>query len=67
MPKFNGIQILKHLKTMDYYKKVPFIMITTESDKAHVIKALKIGMTNYIIKPFKEDTFIQKLFDALEI
>ena len=67
MPKFSGIQILERLKKMKYFENVPFIMITTESEKAQVIKALKIGLTNYIIKPFKEDIFIQKLFEALKI
>ncbi|MEI8347977.1 MAG: response regulator [Pseudomonadota bacterium] len=52
MPEMNGMDFFKFCQNSDEYKKIPFIMITAESDKAHVLEALKAGVNNYILKSF---------------
>jgi two-component system chemotaxis response regulator CheY len=61
MPKLSGIDFLKQVRTMDKYKNLPIIMVTSESAKFNVIEALKNGATDYITKPIKLDLFKQKL------
>ena len=51
MPKLDGLSLLKKIRQMDYYKKLPVIMITSEAAKYNVIEALKAGVSDYIIKP----------------
>jgi len=41
-------------------------MITTEGGKGEVIKALKAGVNNYIVKPFDAKTLKEKLEDMLK-
>lgn len=51
MPKLDGLSLLKKVRQMEQYKKLPTIMITSEAAKYNVIEALKVGVSDYIIKP----------------
>lgn len=51
MPKLDGLSLLKTIRQMEPYKKLPVIMITSEAAKYNVIEALKAGVSDYIIKP----------------
>jgi len=46
-------------------KTMPIIMVTTEVEKSCVIDALKAGVTDFIIKPFKPTTIVSKIREAL--
>ena len=61
MPELSGIDFLKQVRSMDQYKNLPIIMVTSESAKYNVIEALKNGATDYIIKPVNEKIFLDKL------
>jgi two-component system chemotaxis response regulator CheY len=61
MPELSGIDFLKKVRSMDAYKNLPIIMVTSESAKYNVVEALKNGATDYIIKPVNEKIFIEKL------
>jgi two-component system chemotaxis response regulator CheY len=61
MPELSGIDFLKKVRAMEQHKKLPIIMVTSESAKYNVIEALKNGATDYIVKPVNEKIFIEKL------
>jgi two-component system chemotaxis response regulator CheY len=61
MPELSGLDFLKKVRTMDAYKELPIIMVTSEAAKYNVIEALKNGATDYIIKPVNEKIFAEKL------
>ena len=62
MPEMTGIEFLKACKDDEGLKKIPFIMVTAEAQKNNIIEAIKLGVDNYIVKPFTPD----KLKDAIE-
>jgi two-component system, chemotaxis family, chemotaxis protein CheY len=61
MPKMNGLQLVKNLRTLPKYANTPILMITTEGGKSEVVTALKSGVNNYIVKPFSAETLKAKL------
>ena len=61
MPRLSGIDFLKQVRSMDHYRDLPIIMVTSEASKINVIEALKNGATDYITKPIKLDLFKSKL------
>ena len=61
MPKISGIDFLKHVRSIDKYKELPIIMVTSEASKYNVIEALKQGATDYIIKPINGKLFSEKM------
>lgn len=56
MPNMDGITFLKKFRTTN--KTTPVIMITTESEKARVVEAIKAGVSNYAIKPFTPERIL---------
>jgi two-component system chemotaxis response regulator CheY len=61
MPKLSGIDFLKQVRADEKYKKLPIIMVTSESAKFNVIEAIKNGATDYVTKPVNLDVFKEKL------
>ena len=61
MPKISGIDFLKHVRSIDKFKDLPIIMVTSEAAKYNVIEALKQGATDYIIKPINGKLFAEKM------
>ncbi len=61
MPNMSGMDLLKAVRGDENLKGTPFIMVTAEGQKEHVIEAAKAGVSNYLIKPFTPETFGEKL------
>lgn len=61
MPNMMGIDLLRQVRADDNLKKLPFLMVTAESQKENVIEAVQAGVSNYIVKPFTAETLEQKL------
>ncbi len=52
MPKLDGLGLLKSIRNYAPTRKVPFIILTGRSDKAVLETAMKLGVNNYLTKPF---------------
>jgi two-component system chemotaxis response regulator CheY len=61
MPHLSGIDFLKKVRSMEQYKNLPIVMVTSESARYNVIEALKSGATDYIIKPINAQNFQEKI------
>ncbi|GHV41672.1 response regulator [Spirochaetia bacterium] len=61
MPRMSGIDFLKEVRSMEQYKKLPVIMVTSESAKLNVIEAFKNGVTAYLVKPIDGKAFREKI------
>jgi two-component system, chemotaxis family, chemotaxis protein CheY len=61
MPVCNGLDFLKKVKADPRFARIPFMMVTAETEKEQVAEAIKAGVNGYIIKPFTGDTLIQKI------
>jgi len=65
MPGMNGIEFLEAINAKTIFRSIPIIMVTTEAEKANVVKALKLGVKNYILKPFTDEELILKVKQCL--
>ncbi|MCP4642173.1 MAG: response regulator [bacterium] len=63
MPKVSGIEVLRKIRKHD--KRTPVLMVTGETDDAHVMKAFDAGATNYLVKPFKAPALVVKVQQVL--
>lgn len=61
MPNMNGLELVTKVRANSKYAEVPIIMVTTEGGKTEVIKALRAGVNNYIVKPFTPQVLKEKL------
>jgi two-component system, chemotaxis family, chemotaxis protein CheY len=60
MPEMDGLTFVTTLRSMDEYKNLPILMVTTRSVKDDILEAMKAGVNNYIVKPFTPDTLKEK-------
>ena len=65
MPQMDGLALVKALRSSDEFKQLPVLMITTRSVREDIVKALKAGVNNYIVKPFSPETLRAKIQEVL--
>ncbi len=51
MPYMDGLELISHMREDERLKRVPVLMITTESDEKVKDLALKTGANGYLTKP----------------
>ena len=51
MPKLDGIQLLKAVRSYAPTKKTPFIILTGQGDRELVQRAAQFGVNNFLAKP----------------
>lgn len=61
MPKMQGIDLLKKVRENPLTKDTPFLLVTAEAEQKNILEAVKLGVSNYIVKPFSPTTFSEKL------
>jgi len=59
MPDMTGLDLLATLKAEG--SNVPFILITAEGSEALAVRALRLGVRDYVIKPFEIDAFLEAI------
>lgn len=60
MPVMDGVTMLTKLKEDPELKAIPVIMLTAESGRENVLHIAKLGVRDYLVKPFKENQLIEK-------
>ena len=55
MPLMDGFQFIEYIKADTNLNQVPVIMLTARADMKDKIKALRIGVDDYLFKPFNEE------------
>lgn len=61
MPRMCGEDLLKLVRGSEEYKELPFVMITAEAFRDNVMNAIKLGVSNYIVKPFSSFQLLDKI------
>lgn len=61
MPKVDGIEVLRQIKSTENLRGIPVIMITTTDDPRDVDQCHSLGCNNYITKPVDYDKFVDAI------
>ncbi len=61
MAQKNGIETLREVRGMERCKDIPVIMITSKQDRASVVESSKLGVDDYVVKPFKGDDLRRRI------
>jgi DNA-binding response OmpR family regulator len=63
MPKMDGFQVLAQLKTRSL--DMPVIVLSALTKRETVVKAMGLGVKNYLIKPIQPESILRKAIDTL--
>lgn len=65
MPGFDGLELVTKLRSEG--KNIPIILASGTADKADLMKALRLGVLDFVEKPYTTDTVRTAVFRVLEI
>ncbi len=66
MPNMDGLTMLREIRAIPAYAKLPVLMVTAEAKKENIIAAAQSGASSYIVKPFTAATLEDKLNKIFE-
>jgi two-component system chemotaxis response regulator CheY len=67
MPNMSGLELLIEIQKDEKLKDIPFLMLTSNTEKVKADVALKKGATDYIIKPIQPSLLLEKINYCLSI
>jgi len=59
MPKMNGLEVLRRLKSHPKFSIIPVVVLTTSTEDNDIQEAYKLGCNSYIVKPVDFDKFVE--------
>ena len=65
MPKADGLVLLAAIRKQPALEKTPFIMLTSHGEAESVMKAQKLNVSNYLVKPFNLGTLKRRIEEVL--
>lgn len=61
LPKVDGLEVLKQMKTNEKTRKIPVIIVTSSKEDPDIATAYDLGANSYVVKPINFDSFIEKM------
>ncbi len=61
LPKVDGLEVLKALKSHPDTKATPVVVLTTSREESDVLRSYDLGANSYIVKPVDFDKFTQSV------
>jgi CheY-like chemotaxis protein len=58
LPKIDGLEVLRRLKSHPKYRTIPVIILTTSAELRDIQEAYELGGNSYIVKPVDFDKFV---------
>jgi chemosensory pili system protein ChpA (sensor histidine kinase/response regulator) len=59
MPRMDGYELLTTLKREGPYQHIPVVMVTSRAGEKHRRKALELGASAYVVKPYQDAEMLQ--------
>lgn len=66
MPNLDGLSLVRMIRNDPELKDMIVIMVTAEAEKGHVVEAIKVGISDYVVKPFTAETVLKKIEKILK-
>jgi two-component system chemotaxis response regulator CheY len=60
LPKMSGLELLVKIRESEAFAKLPVLMIMNSSDDEAVLKAVHLGVSDFLVKPFTPRDFVVK-------
>jgi two-component system response regulator len=59
LPKVDGREVLRRMKTDDKIKLIPVVVLTSSREESDIIESYKLGVNSYVVKPLDFDKFVE--------
>ncbi len=58
MPRVDGLEVVRQIKTDERLKTIPVVMLTSSHEQGDLFKSYELGVNAYVIKPVKFFDFV---------
>lgn len=59
LPKVDGLEILRQIKSNDLTRTIPVVILTSSREEKDIIEGYKLGVNSYIVKPVNFESFME--------
>ena len=59
MPKVDGLEVLRTIKSDDRLRTTPVVMLTSSREEQDVVRSYRLGINAYVVKPVDFHSFIE--------
>ncbi|KGA93038.1 response regulator [Leptospirillum ferriphilum] len=59
LPKLDGIEVLRRIKSDENLKHIPVVMLTSSNEERDLVDAYRLGVNSYIVKPVEFEEFVK--------
>lgn len=64
LPKVNGLEVLRRLKSDERTKNIPVVVLTSSGEGPDIAESYRLGANSYIVKPVDFEAFSRAVSDA---
>jgi len=64
MPKVDGLEVLRQIKSDSRTKIIPVVLLTSSKEDKDIIDSYKLGVNSYIVKPVDFENFVKAVSDV---
>lgn len=61
MPKMNGLEVLRAMKSDSSLKRIPVVVLTSSRESSDLAECYEQGVNAYVVKPVQFDEFVQSV------
>lgn len=61
MPEMTGIEVLEACRSTPEFATLPIVMVTAEAEQESVVRAIRAGASDYVVKPIAPDVLERKV------
>jgi CheY-like chemotaxis protein len=58
MPKINGLEVLRHIKSDAFLMYIPTVILTSSHEERDIVESYKLGVNAYVVKPVDFKQFV---------
>jgi two-component system response regulator len=63
MPKVDGLEVLKKIKSDEILRSLPVVVMTSSKEEKDIVESYRLGVNAYIVKPVDLEKFIKAITD----
>lgn len=66
MPRFDGFEFLKMVKSTEHLKYIPVVILTTSENMKDLKRCYELGIAGYLVKPLDYNIYVEKIETLLK-